>query len=126
MKLFFRSLLVTGWVFFALNQMSAAIGETITAVEAQKYIGEAKTVCGKVVGTKYSTKSKRQPTFLNLDQPYPKQIFTVLIWGADRGKFGKPPEVFFNGKDICVTGRIESYKGKPEIIVSDPGQIKMK
>jgi len=28
------------------------------------------------------------------------------------------------GKNICVTGLIKEYKGKPEVIVSDPTQIK--
>jgi hypothetical protein len=28
--------------------------------------------------------------FLNLDQPYPREVFTVLIWGSDRAKFGTP------------------------------------
>jgi DNA/RNA endonuclease YhcR with UshA esterase domain len=26
-------------------------------------------------------------------------------------------------KEICVTGMVESYRGKPEIIVHGPGQI---
>ena len=25
-----------------------------------------------------------QPTFLNLDDPYPKEVFTISIWGSER------------------------------------------
>jgi DNA/RNA endonuclease YhcR with UshA esterase domain len=31
--------------------------------------------------------------------------------------------VAFDGKRICVTGLIETYKGKPQIIARDPKQI---
>jgi hypothetical protein len=59
---------------------------------------------------------------LDLDKPYPGQLFTVLIWGENRAKFGTPEETYRN-KNICVTGRIESYRGEPEIITSDPAQL---
>jgi micrococcal nuclease len=74
----------------------------------------------------FAAKSKGQPTFINLDKPYPNQVFTVLIWGSDRGKFEKPPETLYSGKEICVTGMVQSYQGRPEIIVKDPSQIKLK
>jgi hypothetical protein len=50
--------------------------------------------------------------------------FTVLIWGSDRGKFGAP-ETVYQDRDICVTGQIKQFRGTPEIVVSDPKQIKI-
>jgi DNA/RNA endonuclease YhcR with UshA esterase domain len=95
----------------------------ISAKDAASHVGEVQTVCGVVASTKYHTKGKGQPTFLNLDQPYPHQIFIILIWGSDRGKFPEPPEDLYMGKKICVKGMIKAYRGKPEIIVNDPSQI---
>jgi hypothetical protein len=66
-----------------------------------------------------------QPTFLNLDEPYPKEIFTILIWGSERPKFGQPEETY-RDKGVCVTGKITSYRGVPEIVASDPGQIEIR
>ena len=43
------------------------------------------------------------PTFLNFDKRYPDQIFTLVIWGGDRSKFGDP-ETVYRGKRVCVTG----------------------
>ena len=106
--------------------ISIAQEQAIKATDADKYIGEKKTVCGVVASATYATKTKGQPTFLNLDQPYPNQIFTVLLWGSDRGKFNDPPETIYKGKTICVTGKIKSFKGKPEIILNDPSQINIK
>jgi len=60
----------------------------LTAAEAKNHVGETATVCGKVVSARFASKSKGQPTFLNLDEPYPNHIFTVVVWGSDREKFG--------------------------------------
>ena len=95
----------------------------ISAKEAAQYAGQVKTVMGIVASTKYATRSKGQPTFINLGQPYPNQVFTVLIWGSDRSKFDQPPEWFYKDKTIYVTGLIESYRGKAEIVVKNPLQI---
>jgi DNA/RNA endonuclease YhcR with UshA esterase domain len=105
--------------------LSIAQEQSISPADAKKYEGEKKIVCGMVVGATHAIRTKGQPTFLNLDQPYPNEIFTVLIWGSDRKKFGNPPEAFYKGKTICVTGKIKSYKGKPQIVVNAPAQIKI-
>ena len=103
--------------------LSVPAEQTITATEAKNHIGEQATVCGKVVSTRYAESSRGSPTFLNLDQPYPNQVFTLLIWGSDRSKFGEP-ETAYRGKRICVTGKISDYKGVPEILVNAPPQVK--
>jgi len=95
----------------------------LTAAEAKDHVGETATVCGNVVSTRYAASTKGQPTFLNLDKPYPHQIFTAVIWGSNRSKFGRP-EVNYNEKRICVTGKISLFRGVPEVVVDDPRQIK--
>ncbi|PYU22467.1 MAG: DNA-binding protein [Acidobacteria bacterium] len=97
-------------------------GKKFTTVEAKNHIGEQATVCGRVASGRYAASTRGKPTFLDLDKPYPSQLFTVLIWGENRAKFGTPEETY-RDKNICVTGRIQSYQGKPEIIASDPAQL---
>lgn len=126
-----RTIIFTNAVLLTLCLLivrSVSIGgeQFIKPTEAEKYVGKEKTVCGMVATATYAGRTKGQPTFLNLDQPYPNQIFTVVIWGTDRKKFNNPPETFYKGKIICVTGKIKSYKGKAEIIVNNPSQIKFK
>ena len=96
----------------------------ITASEAINHVGERATVCGRVADAKYASSSRGRPTFLNLDKAYPNQIFTVLIWGEDRDKFGRPEEDY-RDKNICVTGLITSYRGVAQIQATDPSQIKV-
>jgi len=117
-----RSLITACFLFFLVAFNTAAQTNKITAAEAKDHVGETRTVCGKVVSTHYAAKSNGEPTFLNLDEPYPKEVFTILIWGSDRAKFGTPETKYKDAK-VCVTGKITSQREKPEIIATETGQI---
>ncbi len=97
--------------------------QRINPSDAQQYVGKRATVCGRVASAFYAARSRGRPTFLNLDRPYPNATFTAVIWGEKRSKFSEPPERGYQGKRICVTGTITTYRSLPEIVVSDPSQI---
>lgn len=99
--------------------------ESIDPEQALAYLGQKKTVCGKVASSIYASTKNGSPTFLNLNKPYPNHIFIVVIWGRNRYKFNNAPETFYKSNIICVTGVIDTYKGIPEIEVTDPSQIKL-
>ncbi len=111
-------------LMLAVLARPAAAQKRMSASEAKAHVGEIATVCGEVASTHYASSTKGQPTFLNLDKPYPNPIFTILIWGSNRSKFGAP-ETEYKGKRMCVTGKISEYRGSPEIVADDPGQIKL-
>ena len=90
--------------------------------DAARHVGETATVCGVVASAKYLSRSATKPTLLDLGEPYPDEIFTVVIFGRDRAKFGTP-ETTLKGRRVCVTGKIEEYRGMPEIVLADPGQL---
>jgi hypothetical protein len=96
----------------------------LTAAEAKNHVGETATVCGRVASAHFAEKTKGLPTFMNLDMPYPKQIFTIVIWGTDRAKFGKP-ESTYRDRNVCVSGKITSHRDIPEIVITTPGQIRI-
>src|SRR5438034_7888963 len=100
---------------------SAGAG-TVGPKEAAGLVGETATVCGVVASAKYAAELRLQPTFLNLDKPYPDQLFTVVIFGDDRAKFGTP-ETSLRGKRICVTGVIRVFREQPEMVLKDPSQL---
>ena len=118
-------MLALGLLVGPMDHVARADSPTISPAAAINHVGELVTVCGVVASAKYAETTNRQPTFLNLDKPYPNQIFTALIWGSNRGAFSYAPESLA-GRKICVTGEIELYKGKPEIIVSGPEQIQVR
>ena len=99
---------------------------TITVDEASNHIGETLTVCGKVFGGKYLENSNGKPTLINMGASYPNNSFTLVIFGDIRVNFSYTPEEYLNNKNICVTGLIKMFKGKPEIVVSNESQITTK
>jgi hypothetical protein len=117
-----RSFIIACFFFLLPALSTSAQTDKITAAEAKDHVGETQTVCGKVASTHYASGSKGQPTFLNLDEPYPKEVFTILIWGSDRAKFGAP-ETKYKDTKVCVTGKITSHRDKAEIIATEPGQV---
>ena len=102
---------------------SLAAWGSLSAKEAASHIGEMASVCGIVASAKYAISSRGSPTFLNLDEPYPRHVFTAVIWGDDRTKFPVTPESLA-GASVCVDGTISEYKGKPQIIVTNPKQLR--
>ena len=94
----------------------------LAAQDAADHIGEVATVCGTVASPNFAIRSKGQPTYLNLDRLYPNQVFTILIWGSDRPKFGTP-ETTLMGKRVCAPGTIQEYRGTPEIVATEPRQL---
>ena len=57
---------------------------------------------------------------------YPDNPFTFVIFAENRKKFNYKPEEFLVDKQVCVTGEIKEFRGKPQIIVTDSTQVKIK
>jgi hypothetical protein len=116
----------SAFCFAALTGFStAAHAALLNPEEAGSHLGEVATVCGVVASATYAANAPMAPTFLDLGKPYPNQIFTAVILGNDRSKFGMP-ETSMREKNVCVTGEIFLYQGNPEIILHDPTQLREK
>ena len=101
----------------------AARSQTITPEAAKDSIGKQVTVCGTVTGT--HTVDASGVTFLNMGGKYPNNAFTVVILKDDAAKFSYPLSTL-SGKNICITGLVKDYKGKPEIVATEEKQILVK
>jgi hypothetical protein len=106
-----------------LFAFSASAQKMIAAKDAAQHVGETVTVCGKVFSTKLLSPSNM--VFLDLGGYHPNQLLTIVIKGEDRSKFKGQPEDDYKDKNICITGTIIDFKGKPEIVLSDPMNIKL-
>jgi hypothetical protein len=93
--------------------------------DAAKHIGDSITICGKIFGGKFLENAKNQPTFLNMGAAFPNQTFTVVIWGDMRKKLAYSPEEKLKDKEICIIGRVEEFKGNPQIVLLDESQLKI-
>lgn len=112
--------------FLALALLSAASAMaadpapvSITSAEAKDHIGELAIVRGPVV--QVSTIESGM-TFFNFGQRHPDSEFTAVI--------RKGPEQYgdinrFKGKEVEVEGKIEAFKERPQIVITDPSQIRL-
>ena len=96
--------------------------EVVSACDARDYIGKEIIVEGKVVA---AYKSATDTIFLNLEEAYPNQCFTAVIFSSNQSKFAENPQDYYSGKTVRVKGKIEDYQGKPEIILDDVLQIEI-
>jgi hypothetical protein len=110
-------------VAFSSSSSVTADAANISAADAIHFVGQVATVCGRVASAKYASDANGKPTFLNLDKPFPNHVFTAVIWGKDRGAFRYAPESLA-GRHICVSGTVQLYREKAEIVVSAPDQLK--
>jgi DNA/RNA endonuclease YhcR with UshA esterase domain len=113
------------WSIFFLFKSFCLYSQEIALEEVGKYLGKDDTVkvCGKIYNVQVlKTKKGSNITLLNLGAKYPEQLLTVVIYDETLSKLS--PEVqLVKDKDVCITGNIVAYKGKPEIVINNPGQF---
>lgn len=113
-----KILLMVVLIFMASSYAFAE--NTINWKDAANHYGKYKTVEGTIV----SGKCLPKVCFLNFDRDY-KTTFSVVIFASDLSKFPPNPDQYYRNKKVQITGTIKEYKGKPEIILKDQGQIQI-
>lgn len=85
------------------------------------HVGEYAAVKGRVVSVRKSASA----TFLNFDRP--KKGFTAVIFAKSYVNFKRRSidPASFSGKAVEITGTVSLYKGRPQMIVSSPDQIRL-
>ena len=92
----------------------------ISPLDAGEYNGKTVTVKGFVADIYKSDKV----AYLNFVEKYPNNPFTAVIFAS---KFNDFPDISkYRNKDVEVTGRVSFFKGKPQIILNEVSQIKLK
>jgi hypothetical protein len=97
---------------------------TIDINDSSKYEGKLVYTCGKVYSTKV-IKSNGM-ILMNVGGEYPDAPLTIAIFSNSLKNFDANPEEYYKGKNICVSGRIKIYKGRPEIIINTKHAIQVK
>jgi len=97
---------------------SSKKSKLISWKNADKYYGQKVTMTGKIIDTHDSGKV----IFLNFAKDY-RNTFTAVIFKSNEYKFDFEPEKSYLNKYVFISGVIKKYKGAPEIIIEEPGQI---
>jgi hypothetical protein len=91
---------------------------TIDYTEAPSHIGEVASVRGTLVEA-YTSKSGT--VFLDFCKSYKSCPFSGVIFADDVKKFGNLSAL--SGQMVTLSGKISSYQGQAEIVLSSPGQL---
>ena len=110
-------------VSLCLITFSSFAQKEIKIDDAKNHVGDTVKICTKIYGGKLLENAKGTPTFLNAGGHYPNAPLTIVIWADASKEFNNTPEEFYNGKEVCITGKIELYKDKPQIVVTSKSQI---
>jgi len=96
---------------------------TVGFEEAPSHEGLVVAARGRIVTTKtIDTRSSGKLCFLNFHTDY-KTHLSVVVREPDFHRFGGDPGARYLGRKVTVTGRVRSYRSRPQIEVIDPGQI---
>lgn len=97
---------------------SAPMG-TYDYTQASAHIGEYASVTGAVHDVYHSASGT---VFLDFCASYKTCPFSAVIFAGDVKKF--PDLAAYRGKTLTLTGKISSYQGRAEIVLSSPSQIR--
>lgn len=99
--------------------------QEISLDDVKSYVGKHDTVkvCGKIFNGRYLQNVERGPTLLNIGGFFPNQKLTAVIFEEDRKHFPQNPETYFSNTNVCITGLVIDYNGKPEIVLKNRNQI---
>lgn len=87
--------------------------------DAANYSGKEMIVTGKVA----QVSIRPSIVFLNMDKPYPKSPFTLVIFPAATNQFGNLKAL--RGASVEATGVITNYHDKPEMVLDKADQLKV-
>lgn len=91
----------------------------IAVIDAIQNIGKKVTICSTV----YGIKSAEKITQMNIGGKFPNSPLTIIIFASSYGNFPTPPAETYKDKNVCVTGRLEEYKGKAQIVVDSASDL---
>ena len=91
---------------------------TIDYTQAPAHIGQIASVRGTLVDAYISASGT---VFLDFCKSYKTCPFSGVIFADDAKQFGDLSRLA--GQAVTLTGKISSYQGKAEIVLSEPGQL---
>ncbi len=97
--------------------ISVGCSRSIPASQAARHVGGKCTVEGYVASVHATG---RGTVFMNFDNAYPSQTFTAVSLHGELSAADLAP---FQHHTVSVSGTIEDYKGRPEIVLHALNQI---
>lgn len=118
MRSFVTGLFLSATIAPALAQTAPA---TIAPTDAKSHVGQTAIVEAAVSDVRTG---RSGVTFIDMGGRYPDNGFVAVIFFGDIAKF--PGVKALQGKTVAVSGPVELYQGRPEIILRSAEQLRPK
>ena len=109
------TIFAVGFVFIA-----RAADAPLTPENAAQHVGELVTIRAVVADVHTTGKGD---TFINFGAAYPKHTFSAVIFRSVATRF--PVLSLLKKKTVAVTGTVELYRNKPQIVLTRASQLKV-
>ena len=91
---------------------------------ARNYVNQRIAIHGVVAEYRHLPKANGNPTWINIGAKYPtKNRLSVVVWGDDRGKFGRAISSNLVNRQICVIGTVQLRNDSPQIAIKWPQEL---
>lgn len=107
-------------IFSAAVALIVAQDGALKADQAEAHIGQTATVEGKVS----IHRTQAGETYLDIGGTGSSAPFSAYVSRWNRSAFQDVDKL--DGKNVQITGRISTFRDKPEIFLTDPSQIAVK
>ena len=115
-------ILALGFVLTAIVlAVVSAHAETIRPADVNAHAGQTVTVEAAISDVHTG---RSGVTFIDVGGRYPDNDFTAVIFAGDATKF--PNASTLDGKTVVISGPVQLYQGRPEIILKSADQLKAK
>ncbi|HEY5065278.1 MAG TPA: hypothetical protein VIJ04_10740 [Xanthobacteraceae bacterium] len=99
--------------------VQTAAPPTIAAADAKAHVGQTAVVQASVSAVRTG---RSGATFIDMDGLYPDNRFAAVIFVDDIGKF--PGVKALEGKTVSISGPVQLYQGRPEIVLKSAAQLR--
>lgn len=110
---------VTAVLLCSVASVLADDPKRIGTSQVEKFFQETVVVTGKVA----QVTLREKLVYLNLDEKFPATPLSCVIFAKATNQFGDLKAL--EGKSVEVEGRIESYRDKPQIVLTSTNQLKL-
>lgn len=93
--------------------------KSVECRNAARHVGDSVRVTGYVADVIETPKV----IYLNFEKKFPKNTFTCAVFPANAARFGDLK--LFAGRTVEVTGKITTFRNKPQMILWTEAQIKI-
>jgi exonuclease VII large subunit len=112
---------LVGFVFSLVSAVMPARAETISPADVKAHAGQTVTVEAAISDVHTG---RSGVTFIDVGGRYPDNDFTAVIFAGDATKFPKASAL--DGKTVVISGPVQLYQGRAEIILKSADQLKAK